>query len=198
MKPDDSSRKPSPSPLPRRGPDAEETGHLDDAVIGRAFKRSALAAILLAALGGGAFLYLNRKPAPPPAKVTAIAAPVTANRTAAEMPSVRFTDVTAAGGIAFRHFNGATGDKLLPETMGGGVSFIDFDRDGDQDLVFVNGTDWPWAKAPRQPRPTPALYRNNGQGRFEDVTAGSGLDVSFHGMAAAVGDTAFGFHSDSA
>lgn len=177
---DPRSRKPQ--------PESEETGHVDDSVIGDALRRSAIAAVILAVLGGGVFLYVNRRPSPPPVKVTEIAAPVVADRTAAAMPVVRFTDITAASGIVFRHYNGATGDKLLPETMGGGVTFIDFDRDGDQDLVLVNGTDWPWAKAPRQPKPTAALYRNDGRGRFEDVTAGSGLDVSLYGMGAAVGD----------
>ncbi len=176
------------NPNPQRRPDADETVHADDAVIGRATRRSALTLLILALLGGGVFLYVNRRPPPPPVQVTEIAAPVVANRAAAEMPTVRFTDITAESGVTFRHFNGATGDKLLPETMGGGVSFIDFDHDGDQDLIFVNGADWPWAKTPRQPKPTPVLYRNNGQGKFEDVTAGSGLDVTFHGMGAAVGD----------
>jgi hypothetical protein len=184
MNPNDPSRKPS-SPS---SPDLEETGHVDDAVIGRALKRSAVLGIIAVVIGGGAYLYLTRKPAPRPSQVTPMAAPVAANRTAAAMPVVKFTDVTAASGITFRHFNGATGEKLLPETMGGGVSFFDFDADGDQDLLFPNGTDWPWAKTPRQPKATPALYRNNGQGQFEDVTSGSGLDISFPGMSAAVGD----------
>ena len=58
-------------------------------------------------------------------------------------PAVAFTDVTAAAGIAFVHHNGAYGEKLLPETMGGGVAFFDYDGDGDQDLLFVNSTRWP-------------------------------------------------------
>lgn len=100
----------------------------------------------------------------------------------------RFTDVTKAAGINFVHNEGAVGEKLLPETMGGGVAFLDFDGDGDQDLLFVNSTWWP-GRAPAGKEPTKtALYRNDGKGRFEDVTAGSGLDVSFFGMGAAVGD----------
>ena len=59
----------------------------------------------------------------------------------------KFTDVTSEAGIAFVHNNGAYGEKLLPETMGGGVAFFDFDDDGDQDLLFVNGTYWPWTRA---------------------------------------------------
>ncbi|HKX61023.1 MAG TPA: CRTAC1 family protein [Verrucomicrobiae bacterium] len=169
-------------------PEADEMVHLDDAVIGRALKRSAILVVLLAAAAAGIYSYLHRKPPPPAVKLTPIATPVVADRAAAAMPKVQFTDVTAASGISFRHFSGATGDKLLPETMGGGVSFIDFDNDGDPDLLFVNGADWPWAKSPRQPKPTPALFRNDGHGRFEDVTAKSGLDVTLFGMGAAVGD----------
>jgi hypothetical protein len=134
------------------------------------------------------YLYINRRPPPAAVQMTAITAPVAADRTAAQMPTVKFTDITAASGITFKHYNGATGDKLLPETMGGGVAFIDFDNDGDQDLLLVNGADWSWTKAPRAPRPTPALYRNDGHGHFDDVTAGSGLEVSLHGMGAAIGD----------
>jgi hypothetical protein len=105
-----------------------------------------------------------------------------------EIPVAKFTDVTASAGIKFVHYNGAYGDKLLPETMGGGVAFFDFDNDGDQDLLFVNSTYWP-GHVPSGKRPTTmALYRNDGKGRFEDVTLGSGLDVSFYGMGVATGD----------
>src|SRR5580692_12449372 len=60
-----------------------------------------------------------------------------------EIPRVKFVDVTAVAGIEFVHNNGAYGDKLLPETMGGGVAFLDYDGDGRQDLLFVNSTFWP-------------------------------------------------------
>ena len=100
----------------------------------------------------------------------------------------RFTDVTTAAGIDFVHYNGAYGDKLLPETMGGGVAFFDFDSDGDQDLLFINGTDWPWKGSTGQRLSTMALYRNDGKGHFQNITAGSGFDVSFYGMGVAIGD----------
>jgi len=99
-----------------------------------------------------------------------------------------FTDITKQSGITFVHNNGAFGDKLLPETMGGGVAFFDFDSDGHQDLLFINSTYWP-ARVPAGKQPTTmALYRNDGRGRFTDVTAGSGLEVSCYGMGVAVGD----------
>ncbi len=103
-----------------------------------------------------------------------------------DIPVTKFTDITATAGIRFVHSNGAYGDKLLPETMGGGVAFFDCDNDGDQDLLFINSSTWPWKASGKNP--TMVLYRNNGKGRFEDVTAGSGLDVSFYGMGVAMGD----------
>jgi hypothetical protein len=102
-----------------------------------------------------------------------------------EGPRLKFTDVTARSGLAFRHVNGATGSKLLPETMGSGVAVIDFDRDGRPDLFFVNSRPWPGQTGGRV---TQALYRNRGDGTFEDVTKQYGLDVELYGMGVAVGD----------
>ncbi len=102
---------------------------------------------------------------------------------------VSFVDVTAGSGITFTHTTGATGRKLLPETMGAGAGVLDFDGDGHPDLVFVNGRRWPGDGHPTGgPATTPALYRNRGDGTFLDVTAGSGLDVELQGMGVAVGD----------
>jgi hypothetical protein len=104
----------------------------------------------------------------------------------ATLPSVKFVDITEDAGLKFVHHNGAFGDKLLPETMGSGVAFLDYDRDGDQDLFFVNSADWPGHLV--KPAPTQALYRNDGKGHFDDVTKQAGLDVSFYGQGVAVGD----------
>jgi hypothetical protein len=103
-------------------------------------------------------------------------------------PAVRFTDVTRQAGIGFRHVSGAYGDKFLPETMGGGVAFFDYDNDGDQDLLLVNSSYWPGHAPADAPGPTQALYRNDGTGKFENVTSAAGLDVDLYGMGVAVGD----------
>ncbi len=95
------------------------------------------------------------------------------------------SDVTAAAGIRFSHNNGAFGGKLLPETMGSGCAFLDYDRDGWQDILLVNGMDWP---GHRRQRTTMRLYRNNRNGTFTDVTHAAGLDVEMYGMGVAVGD----------
>ena len=105
-----------------------------------------------------------------------------------EIPLARFKDITAEAGIQFVHVNGAYGEKLLPETMGGGVAFFDFDNDGRQDLLFINSGYWPGHASSGQPLPTMALYRNDGHGHFTDVTQGSGLDFSCYGMGVAIGD----------
>src|SRR5262249_26045485 len=103
-----------------------------------------------------------------------------------QAPTVRFTDITAQAGIRFRHTNGSFGKKLLPETMGSGVAFIDYDNDGLQDILFVNSCHWPGHEA--KPAPTLALYRNKGDGTFEDVTKAVGLDVTIYGLGVTVGD----------
>jgi hypothetical protein len=100
---------------------------------------------------------------------------------------VVFRDVSDDAGLDFVHENGARGDKLLPETMGAGAAFFDYDADGDPDLLFVNGRPWPDGGEP-DAHPTAALYRNDGAGHFEDVSAGSGLDAPLYGMGVAVAD----------
>jgi enediyne biosynthesis protein E4 len=97
----------------------------------------------------------------------------------------RFVDVTAAAGLAFRHNNGAYGGKLLPETLGSGCAFLDYDADGWQDILLVNGADWP---GHHKQRSTLHLYRNNRNGTFSDVTRAAGLDIEMYGMGVAVGD----------
>lgn len=106
---------------------------------------------------------------------------------ASSASNLRFclTDVTVAAGIQFQHNSGAYGGKLLPETLGSGCAFIDYDADGWQDILLINGMDWPGHKRQRS---TLRLYRNNRNGTFTDVTKSAGLDIEMYGMGVAVGD----------
>jgi hypothetical protein len=103
----------------------------------------------------------------------------------APTPGIRFEDITAAAGIRFTHNNGAFGKKWLPETMGAGVAFLDYDNDGWQDILLVNGADWPGHVRRHS---TLALYHNNHDGTFTDVTRKAGLAVEMYGMGVAIGD----------
>jgi len=100
-------------------------------------------------------------------------------------PGFRLVDATAGAGIQFRHNSGAYGGKLLPETLGSGCAFLDYDGDGWQDILLINGMDWPGHKRERS---TLKLYRNNRNGTFSDVTHRAGLDIEMYGMGVAVGD----------
>jgi hypothetical protein len=108
-----------------------------------------------------------------------------AAQTSTSSPGFRFTDVTRQAGIQFQHNSGAFGGKFLPETLGSGCAFLDYDRDGWQDILLINGADWPGHK---KNRTTLSLYHNNGNGTFTDVTSRAGLDVELYGMGVAVGD----------
>lgn len=103
-------------------------------------------------------------------------------------PDVKFKDLTTQAGIQFQHQNGGFGQKFLPESLGGGCAFFDFDNDGKQDLLLINSCRWPGYEEKEKPAPTMALYRNKGDGTFADVTAAAGLKVTFYGMGVAVGD----------
>jgi enediyne biosynthesis protein E4 len=100
---------------------------------------------------------------------------------------VQFRDVTREAGIHFRHERAASTEKLYVETMGAGVAWIDYNQDGYLDAFFVNSGNTPYFH-PSEP-PQPALYRNNGDGTFTNVTAASKIhaDGTFF-MGVAVGD----------
>jgi hypothetical protein len=160
----------------------------------------------------GAFLFLNgctQKPSSePPAQPVPTASPQSAAQPLAPSPSapssqpasvaetpaapvrpsgpIEFTDVTTQAGVHFKHNSGAFGKKYLPETMGSGVCFMDYDNDGWQDIFFVNSMDWPGHKSGG--KSFPVLYHNNHDGTFTDVTKEAGLAVETYGQGCAVGD----------
>src|SRR5262245_7597027 len=103
----------------------------------------------------------------------------------APAPGFQLVDVTAKAGLRFTHNSGAFGGKYLPETLGPGCAFLDYDNDGWPDILLINGMDWPGHKRRRS---TLALYRNNRDGTFTDTTRAAGLDVEMYGMGVAVGD----------
>ncbi|MGC1365098.1 MAG: CRTAC1 family protein [Candidatus Acidiferrum sp.] len=100
-------------------------------------------------------------------------------------PGFHLTNVTTAAGIQFQHNSGAYGGKLLPETLGSGCAFLDYDADGWQDILLINGMDWP---GHQHQRSTLKLYKNNRNGTFTDVTKTAGLDIDLYGMGVAAGD----------
>jgi hypothetical protein len=124
----------------------------------------------------------------PPATSASQATPMTETTAPTVRPSgpIEFTDVTAQAGIHFKHNTGAFGKKYLPETMGSGVCFIDYDNDGWQDVFFVNSMDWPGHQSGG--KSFPALYHNNHDGTFSDVTQRAGLAAETYGLGCATGD----------
>jgi len=136
------------------------------------------ASILLAAVLAGAGLG----PAP---TVAGEAKPAAKAPASPPFGGMHFVDITRQAGINFVHYTGAFGKKYLPETMGAGCAFLDYDNDGNPDILLVNGKDFPGHKARRA---TLKLYHNNGNGTFTDVTTKAGLDVEIYGMGVAVGD----------
>ena len=98
---------------------------------------------------------------------------------------VQFLNATLEAGLAFEHNNGAFGKKYLPETMGSGAAFLDYNNDDWQDILLINGKNWPGRKGRRS---TMALYLNNKDGTFSDMTRNAGLDLEIYGMGCAAGD----------
>src|SRR5437763_7330351 len=103
----------------------------------------------------------------------------------ASAQQITFRDITAQAGIHFTHNNAAFGKKYLPETMGPGCAFIDYDNDGWPDILLVNGENWPGHPGPAT---TPKLYPNNHDGTFTAVTAKSGLAIPIFRLGVAIGD----------
>jgi len=165
-----------------------ETEERDDAIIGKAMVWSLVVFALVVAVGVGIAITVFKPNPPPKVKTTESPLPELAETPDMEVPEIPFTDITEAAGIDYVHENGAAGEKLLPETMGGGCGFFDYDNDGDADILFVNSKRWNWDKRENNEPATMALYANDGSGSFTNVTKEAGLDITVYGQGVAFGD----------
>ena len=159
----------------------------DDAVIGRAFLGSILVFVLIGLVIAGSYWYLKPKREVVIEEPTEIAKPEGREKSVVSAPKVIWTDITAQSGLNFVHTSGAKGEKLLPETMGSGCAFLDYNNDGHQDILLVNCCHWDPALVASDPTPI-KLYQNDGKGSFTDVTKETGLEVTVYGMGVACGD----------
>src|SRR6516162_10584989 len=130
-----------------------------------------------AAGGIGSFLYRHYH--------SAASLPPHKQRESSSQFPVQFVNVAKEAGMHFQHNSGAFGKKYLPETLGSGCAYVDYDNDGWQDILLINGMDWP---DHYRRRTTMKLYRNNRNGTFTDVTREAGLDVEMYGIGVAVAD----------
>ena len=112
--------------------------------------------------------------------------PIEGRQKVASAKKIQFVDVTAAAKITWQHDNLATPEKYLIETMSGGGAFLDYDNDGWLDIYLVNSGGTPYHK-PKSPIRN-ALYRNNHDGTFTDMTEKAGVPGKGFGMGVAVGD----------
>ena len=172
---------------------SRQTRHADntgagEAIIRHWFRRSLAVIAGIGVIGTGIGWYMNHdRSTVIPVEEAVVTGPVVEENTAPQAPpEVVFRDITTAAGIEFVHTNGAYGDKLMPETIGSGAAFFDYDNDSDQDLLLLNSTWFPGHE--QDTIPMTALYRNDGAGQFTDVTLETGLGIDSYGMGVAAGD----------
>mgnify|MGYP002634236495 CR=1 FL=1 len=140
-------------------PELEEESEQNDESIGRAFWYSLAVMTVFTIVGGTIFIMTRLNQPEEIVKETPLTLPEARKVEEIALPKIPFTDITQAAGIDFVHNSGAAGEKLLPETMGGGAAFFDYDNDGDQDLLLVGSQDWPWSRSQQKRRqPHPWLY----------------------------------------
>jgi hypothetical protein len=159
----------------------------NDQVIADFMKKSIIVIIALAIIAAVSYFIIQQKPEPKIVDEKTYQAP-TVLKTIKTPPTVIFTEEAEKRGLNFIPENGAKGMRMLPETMGTGVAFLDFDKDGDQDIIFTNGKNWPWNEADSNNLPTQKLFENDGRGQFTDISETSGLNDNFYGTGIAIGD----------
>jgi hypothetical protein len=158
----------------------------NDAVIADFFKRSLKIIAAMILITAGLVYYFTQEKKKEIIIEEAYQAPKKLSHNI-EPPKTLFVEQAKQRGIGFIPENGATGERMLPETMGQGVAFVDYDNDGDQDIIFANGTNWAWNHAV-SPAPTQHVYENDGKGYFTDVSDQMGLNKTFYGTGIAIGD----------
>lgn len=156
----------------------------DESTIRRALLISFTVSVVVLVIAAGFFMFRGKEAPVAVVIESDVMTPIAVPQPS--IPALPFTDITAASGVDFVHENGAYGARMLPETMGGGVAFFDYDLDGFQDLLLINSSPWPWRSSNSDGHSS--LYRGNGDGTFEDVTEAMGLAFAMYGMGVAVGD----------
>jgi hypothetical protein len=157
----------------------------NDQVIAVFFKKSIQVIAVLGTVTVGAYYLIHTQDTQKKVVEKTYQAPAKLKKQA-QPPKTYFSEQAKQRGIDFIPSNGATGERMLPETMGSGVAVIDYDNDGDEDIIFANGNNWHWDEATTVP--TQYIYNNDGTGHFKDVTKSMGLDKSFYGTGIAIGD----------
>jgi len=163
-----------------------KNSHGNDQIIADFFKKSLKIIIGVVLFLSALYFYINRSKQEVQVIEQSYQSP-TILKQETKPPVTHFSEQAEIRGIDFIHNNGATGDRMLPETMGSGVAFFDYDNDGDQDVLFANGTQWPWDKEDSN-QTTQQIYENNGKGYFKNVTSELGLNEEFYGTGIAIGD----------
>ena len=163
----------------------------DDVVIEAALRKSLMVFIFAMLPVIGILLYVILTREKEKSVETTVQGPTLRDIEETTLPTLVMTDVTDESGIDFTFESGRYGDKLLPETMGGGVAILDYNNDQKNDVLLVNAMRWPFASDRYDSESPPAtckLYRGDGDGHFQDVTTEAGLDITLYGMGVAVGD----------
>lgn len=171
--------------------DQDEQDIQDDAVIESALRKSLVVFIFAMLPVIALLIYLIVTKEEAETIETEVLNPTIRDVSETKLPTITMVDATEGCGVDFEFESGRYGDKLLPETMGGGVAVFDYNNDSHADILLVNAMRWPFAEEKYDSSSAPAtckLFQGNGKGMFQDVTAQAGMDVTLYGMGVAIGD----------